>query len=402
MRRGLRLRATRAAGLSVLCALLLTLITGLPSAMAENAPQIASPHAILVDFETGTVLFERGADDLVAPASTAKLMTAEMVFARLKAGTLQPTQTFKISETAWRQGGAPSHGSTMFAKLNSEVSIEDLLRGLIVDSANDAAIALAEGIAGSQGAFSVLMTRRAHELGFTHLSFTDAWGNANPDQNVTAREMALLARHIIKTYPDLYKLFGEKEFLWNKIKQPNRNPLLSMDIGADGLKTGNIGDSGYSIVGSAVENGQRLIVAIYGADKAGQRADDARKLLQWGFRTFEARRLFAAGDVVGSAQVHGGQARSVPLVATREVKVLVPRDGSGRLSAKISYIGPLMAPVEADSEVATLKLYLGAAEVLSVPLRTASAVPLGSLQQRALDAGLSYFGDLFRKYVLRS
>lgn len=359
-------------------------------------------HAILMDAGTGTVLFEKGADDLVTPASTAKLMTAELVFQRLKAGTLRPDQQFKVSTTAWRQGGARSGGSTMFAKLNSNISVDDLLHGLIVDSGNDAAITLAEGIAGSQGAFAVLMTRRARELGLTHLSFTDSWGDADPAQKVTAREMAQLADHIIEIYPEYYKIFGEREFTWNKIKQPNRNPLLGMDIGADGLKTGNVDASGYAIVGSALENGERLIVAIYGAHKASERAEEARKILLWGFRNFEARKIFSAGDVVGSASIYGGDSRSVPLVAAKDIRVLVPREGSEKLSAKIAYTGPLLAPIEADKAAATLKLFRGTDEVLSVPLRTANAVPVGSLPKRAFDAGMQYVGDLFRKYVLRS
>ncbi len=382
--------------------LALAVLTALATSGGAEPLQTSVPHAILMDADSGTVLFEKGADDLVTPASTAKIMTAELVFQRLKGGTLKPDQMFRVSETAWRQGGAPSRGSTMFAKLNSEISVNDLLHGLIIDSANDAAIVLAEGVAGSQGAFAVLMTRRARELGLSHLSFTDAWGAANPDQKVTAREMALLALHIAKTYPDLYRIFAERDFLWNKIKQPNRNPLLAMDIGADGLKTGNIDESGFAIVGSAVENGQRLVVAIYGAQKASERAEEARKMLQWGFRTFEARKVFAAGDVVASADVYGGTARTVPLVTESDVKVLVPRDGAERLSAKVVYMGPLMAPVAAGGAEASLKLYRGDTEILKVPLHTANEVPVGSLPERALDAGLGYVGDLFRKYVLRS
>ena len=384
-------------------ALSIAWFAGIPATSLRAEPlQTSVAHAILIDADTGTVLFERGADDVVTPASTAKIMTAELVFQRLTAGTLKPDQLFRVSETAWRQGGAPSHGSTMFAKLNSLISVDDLLHGLIIDSANDAAIVLAEGIAGSQGAFAVLMTRRAHDLGLTHLTFTDAWGDSNPDQKVTAREMALLADHIIQTYPDLYKMFGQRDFMWNKIKQPNRNPLLNMDIGADGLKTGNIDSSGFSIVGSAIENGERLIVAIYGAQKASERAEESRKILQWGFRNFEARKVFAAGDIVGTADVYGGESRSVPLATDKEIKVLVPRDGGDKLSAQIAYTGPLLAPVEVNRQVAALKLFRGTTEVLSVPLRTTQAVPVGSLPKRALDAGLGYFGDLFRKYVLRS
>jgi D-alanyl-D-alanine carboxypeptidase (penicillin-binding protein 5/6) len=364
--------------------------------------QTSLPHVILMDAATRTVLYERGADDPVTPASTAKLMTAVIVFDLLTTGKLKPDTMFPISETAWRQGGAPSRGSTMFAALHSEVSVDNLLHGLIIDSANDAAIALAEGIAGSEGAFATLMTTRARDLGFSHLTFTNAWGRPDPDQKVTAREMALLADYIIETYPAFYKIFGERDFLWNKIKQPNRNPLLLMDIGADGLKTGNIDTSGFALVGSAVQNGQRLIVAIYGARSASERADEARKLLQWGFRSFESKLLFAAGDTIGSAQVFGGETRDVPLVAPKDIRVLMPREPADRLSARIAYVGPLAAPISQDQPVATLKLLRGTTEVLNVPLRTGRAVAVGSLPRRALDAGLEYVTGLFRKYVMKT
>ncbi len=214
--------------------------------------------------------------------------------------------------------------------------------------------------------------------------------------------MALLADYVIETYPELYKIFGERDFLWNKIKQPNRNPLLLMDLGADGLKTGNIDTSGYALVGSAVQNGQRLIVSIYGARTAGERAEEARKLLQWGFRSFESRKLFAAGDTIGSAQVFGGDSREVPLVAAKEVRVLMPREGGEKLTARVVYTGPLAAPLESDQAVASLKLLRGTAEVLSVPLQTGRAVAVGTLPHRALDAGLEYLTGLFRRYVLKT
>lgn len=379
-----------------------TLVVHAPDPATGQTLQTNVAHAILIDGATRTVLFEHGADELMTPASTAKIMTAEIVFEMLQSGTLKLDRLFRVSETAWRQGGAPSRGSTMFARLNSQISVDDLLHGLIIDSANDAAIVLAEGIAGSQGAFATLMTNRARELGFPHLTFTDAWGDANPDQRVTAREMALLADHLIETFPELYRIFGQRDFLWNKIKQPNRNPLLAMDIGADGLKTGNIDNSGYAIVGSATQNGERLIVAIYGARSASERADEARKILQWGFRAFDPRKVFAAGDTVGYAEVYGGMSRSVPLITDKDIRLLVPREGTEKLSAKIAYTGPLVAPVETGKPVANLQLYRGAHEVLSVPLLTGEAVATGSLPRRALDAGLEYVGDLFRKYVLRS
>ena len=364
--------------------------------------QTSLNHVILMDAETRTVLFERGADDAMTPAATAKIMTADIIFSLLKSGKIRPDQQFTVSETAWRQGGAPSRGSTMFAKLNSQIGVDDLLHGLIIDSANDAAIVLAEGVAGSQGAFATQMIKHARELGLAHLTFTNAWGDANPEQKVTPRDMALLADDLIQTYPDLYKIYGQHDFLWNKIKQPNRNPLLAMDIGADGLTTGNIDNSGYALVGSAVQGDERLIIAVYGAPSAKERAEEARKILQWGFRAFDIRKLYTAGAVVGTAQVYGGETRQVPLVTTRDVKVLVARDGSEKLAARIVYTGPLLAPVQANQDLASLKLYSGDKEVLTVPLRTAADVSVGSLHKRALDAGLEYVADLFRKYVLRS
>jgi len=361
--------------------------------------QTSVPSAILIDAETRSVLFEKNADDPETPASTAKVMTAELVFREIKEGRLKLTDEFPISENAWRTGGAPSHGSSMFAALNSQVSVEDLIRGLVIDSGNDAAIALAEGIAGSEGAFATLMTRRARELGLSHLVFTNAWGQGDPEQKVTAREMALLADHVIETYPDLYKYFGEHEFLWNKIKQPNRNPLLTMNIGADGLKTGNIDASGFGLVGSAVENGQRLILAIYGAKSGKERSDEARKILLWGFRSFEPKTIFTKGETVGTARVFGGTSEDVPLVADADVRVLLPRESSERLSAKIVYQGPLIAPVEADKEVARLKISRGPSVILDLPLRTAESVERGSLPHRAMDAGWEYATILFRHYV---
>ena len=375
----------------------------LPRAAAAETPlQTDAAHAILIDAATGTVLFERGADAVTAPASTSKIMTAEIVFELLASGKLKPDQSFEVSETAWRQGGAPSRGTTMFAKPRSQIPVTDLLQGLIVDSANDAAIVLAEGISGSQGAFATLMTRRARELGLDHLTFTDAWGDDNPDQRVTPREMALLTQHQIASFPDLYKLYGQRDYLWNKIKQPNRNPLLTMDIGADGLKTGNVGDSGYSIVGSAVQSDERLILALYDVKSARERADESRKIFQWGFRSFTRRKLFAAGDAIASADVYGGASGSVRLVTDHDIGVLIPRDAADKLSAKVVYEGPLPAPVEAGQEVAKLKLYRGDEEILSTPLKTGEAVGTGSLSRRALDAGLGYIGDMVRKYVLRS
>jgi D-alanyl-D-alanine carboxypeptidase (penicillin-binding protein 5/6) len=352
-----------------------------------------------MDFESRSVLFEKAADQLVSPASLVKLMTAELVFRELKEGRLTLDRTFTVSEQAWRRGGAPAGGSTMFAQVRSQIRIEDLLRGLIVLSGNDAAIAIAEGLAGTEENFALMMTRRAAELGLDKMNFRNSWGKADPEQKVTVRQLAQLTEHLIRVYPEYYHFFGEKDFTWNKIRQQNRNPILTMDIGADGLKTGNVEDSGFALVGSAVENGQRLILAFVGAKNPRERADEARKILSWGMRSFESRLLFEARSEIGSASVFGGARSSVPLTSERPIRVLIPRGSTERLTGQIVYQGPLPAPVSAGTEVARLRVLRGKTLILDQPLVTMEDIGQGSLPQRALDASLELGYGLFRTYV---
>jgi len=246
--------------------------------------QAKVPYAILLDASTGAVLFEKRADAAVAPESTTKVLTAEIVFREIAAGRLRPSTRMPVSARAAREGDAKSGGSSMFLQANAQVSVDDLLRGLIVASGNDAAIALAEGVAGSEGAFAARMNEEARALGLRHSHFVNAWGNGNPGQKVTARDMAHLAAYVIGTYPQFYHYFGEPEFTWNGIRQQNRNPLLFMNIGADGLKTGHLAASGYGLVGSAVQGGRRLIVVLYGARTEAERGSEGRRLLEFGFR----------------------------------------------------------------------------------------------------------------------
>ena len=372
------------------------------SAFAQTPFQTSAPYALLMDADTGSVLFEKSSDTPVSPASTVKIMTAELVFRELKEGRLKLDDEFTVSENAWRTGGAMARGSSMFASLNSKVRVEDLLRGIAIVSGNDAAIILAEGIAGSEEAFADRMTKRAAELGLPHLTFRNPWGKDHPSQKVTAREMTLLAAHIIKTYPEFYRYFSEREFTWNKIKQQNRNPLLGMDLGADGLKTGNIDEaSGYGLVASGVLNGQRLILSIYGLRNAKERSEEARKIMQWGYRSFESRAVLAAGDNVGSARVYGGEQMNVALVASSPVRVLMPRGATERLTAKIVYQGPIMAPVQEGAEVARLRVYRGSVLALDAPLMAGETIAQGPLHRRAFDASLELGQSLFRKYVLK-
>lgn len=361
-----------------------------------------APFAILVDAESGSVLFEKNADDAMSPASMVKVMTTELAFKAIKEGSLSPEDTMTISENAWRRGGAPSGGSTMFAQLNSRVRVIDLIRGAIIHSGNDASIALAEGMRGTDEVFAAAMNARARELGMTRTTFKNSWGAFHPDQKTTARDLATLSVHVIRSYPDLYKIYGETEFTWNKIRQLNRNPLLTMNIGADGLKTGNIEDSGFGLIGSAVEGGTRLVVVVNGLKTGRDRAEEARKLLVWGLRAFDHRALFAKGEVIGSASVFGGAVGSVPLVSDTPVRVMSPRGSNERLVGRIVWQGPIVAPIKEGDQIARLKVFRGKTLALDIPLRAAQDVAPGALHQRALDAGVEWFGGLFRRYVFKS
>lgn len=354
-----------------------------------------APHAILLDYDTGTVLFEKSADEPFEPASMAKLMTVELVFKELEEGRLKQGQTLPVSEHAWRTGGAPAGGSAMYAAIHSDVPVHDLLRGLIVQSGNDAAIVLAEGIAGSEAAFVDRMNSRAAELGMRNSRFRNSNGLHDPDQVVTARDLSILARHIIHDYPDYYPIFSEPEFTWNKIRQMNRNPMIGDNVGVDGLKTGFIKESGYGITVSAVRNGQRLILVIAGLGSEGDRETEAKKLLDWGFRSFQPVTAFDEGEVVAEASVYGGVTGRVALKADGPVHILVPRDAKDALKARVVYEGPLIAPVEAGIEVGTLKVWSGDRLIQETPLYTAEAVGRGPLHSRALDAlGELLFGWL--------
>jgi D-alanyl-D-alanine carboxypeptidase (penicillin-binding protein 5/6) len=363
--------------------------------------QTGAPSAILIDGESGSVLYEKNADMLLPPASLSKLMTTEVVLNEIAQGRLKPADEFIVSENAWRRGGAPSHTSSMFAPIHSRVAVDDLLHGVVIQSGNDACIVLAEGIAGSEEKFAEMMTARARELGLAKSTFGNSNGLPDPKQLMTVRELARLARQIIRTYPDYYHLYGETEFTWNKIRQLNRNPLLTMNIGADGLKTGFIKEAGYGLVGSAVQNGMRLIVVLNGAKTDKERAEEGKKLLEWGFHNFQAETLFAEGQTITDAKLYGGERGSVPLMADRVVSLMVSRAAQNKLIARVVYTGPVPAPVQQGQPIGTLKVWRNDALVLEVPLRAAESVGTGNLSQRAFDAATELMIGLFRAGIQR-
>jgi D-alanyl-D-alanine carboxypeptidase (penicillin-binding protein 5/6) len=363
--------------------------------------QTSVPAALVLDPESDSILFEKNGDQLVAPASLAKLMTLEFVFNEIKQGRIKLTDEYIISDNAWRKGGAPSHGSTMFAAIHSRIKLDDLIHGIIVDSANDACIALAEALAGNEAEFGAMLTKRAREIELEKSTFTNATGYSDPNLRVTPRELAQLARHIMQTYPDFYPYFAEREFTWNNIRQQNRNPLLALGIGADGLKTGETAEAGFNLVGSAVQDNLRLIVVVTGAKSEKERAEEARKMLDSGFHGFEARVLFAEGQTIGEAKVFGGDASYVPLVGPGTIRVMMPRNGSERLLARIVYTGPVPAPVSKGQTIGKLKVWRGENLALEVPLKAAEDVGTGGMSHRAMDAATELMIGLFRAGVDR-
>jgi D-alanyl-D-alanine carboxypeptidase (penicillin-binding protein 5/6) len=364
----------------------LTLLLGILSTpVSAQLFETRAKQAYLVDADTGTVLFAKNEKDPVPPASLAKLMTMEVVFNAIESGRLTLDDTFQVSENAWRTGGAASRTSTMFAELKSSIRLEDLIRGVIVQSANDGCIIIAEGMAGSEDNFARLMTERARAIGLTDSVFGNSSGLPHPDSKVTMKDLVTLARHIQSTYPQFYKYYSEPDFTWNKITQRNRNPLLGLDIGVDGLKTGFTEESGYGIVSSIKRDGRRLFLAMSGMASQRERAEEARKILEWGIRAFDRKQLFSEGETIAEVGVYGGETPAV-LNAKGPVDILLPITNPDRLTARITYHWPLRAPLEAGAEIAVLKVYIGDTLSQETPLYAVNAVRKGALHSQALDA----------------
>jgi serine-type D-Ala-D-Ala carboxypeptidase (penicillin-binding protein 5/6) len=355
-----------------------------------------APTAILIEASSGSVLFEKNADELRPASSMMQIMTAEVVFHALQQGDVKLTDEYRVSENAWRRGGAPAGGPTMFAAIHSKVSVDDLLHGAIILNGNDGCMVLAEGIAANERAFAEMMTKRARELGLTQSVFANSSGLPDPGNKMTVRELAKLSRYVIQTYPDFYKLFAERDFTWNKIHQQSRNPLLAGLEGVDGLKTGYTKEGGYGMVASAVQNDIRLIVAINGLDDPDDRVSEAKKMLEWGFRNFETRTLFAADQPVGYAKVFGGDSRSVRLASSEPIKVMVQKNGTDKLIARVVYNGPVRAPIAVGQQVGVVKIWRGANIAVESPVYATEAVGAGSTMRRAIDGASELVIGMFR------
>jgi D-alanyl-D-alanine carboxypeptidase (penicillin-binding protein 5/6) len=349
--------------------------------------ETTAPHAILVDAKSGTVFFEKRADELVQPASMSKLMTMVMVFEALKAGTVTEDTEFKISVNAWKRGGTASGGSTMFADVNTNVKLIDLMHGAMIQSANDACIAIAEGLAGSEEEFAARMTKRAKELGLENAVFRNTTGLPKPENRASVRDLTILARYIVSEFPEYYKIYGKPEFTWNNITQKNRNPLLLDYPGADGIKTGYIREAGYGLVGSAVRDGRRLILVVAGLPSITERKEEAQKLLDWGFRQFKTVDVYAAGDVVSKARVWGGRSRWVDLVIKQDLRLALSAKEQESVEVKLSYAGPLIAPVKAGTPIGTVRFLIDGKAIADVKVETANDVAaVDSIWSRAMDS----------------
>jgi len=329
-------------------------------------------EAILIDPSTGTVILNKNADEQMPPASMSKLMTAYLLFESINDGRVSLDDKFRVSENAWRKGGAASGSSTMFLPPKSEVRVEDLIRGIIVQSGNDACIVVAESLAGSEEAFARRMTDKAQELGMTGSNFMNATGWPHSEHRTTARDLATLSTRIIQDFPELFSFYSERVFTYNGIRQSNRNPLIYGYAGADGMKTGHTSEAGYGLTGTAKQGDRRLIVVVNGLKSSKDRASESARILDWGFREFNNYSLFKAGDTVEIAPVWLGTKPTVALKIDRDVHLTMSRKSRRAMKVTVEYQSPISAPITAGQSVGTLTIEAPDFETIEVPLLAAT------------------------------
>lgn len=356
--------------LSLMTAFVLSAIFAAPS-FAQNGFTTTAKQAILIDDATGMVLFEKNADEKMPTSSMSKVMTIYMVFDAIKDGRLSMDDTLLVSEKAWRKGG-----SKMFVEVDKRVKVADLVRGVIIQSGNDATIVLAEGITGTEDEFARAMSAKAKNLGMRNSNFKNASGWPDPDHYSTARDLAALGRAIYHDFPQFYKIYSETEFEYSNIKQQNRNPLLYQDIGADGIKTGHTEAGGYGLIGSGAMNGRRVFMVVNGLSSVKERASEAGKILNYGLRSFQNERLFKAGQSVAQADVKLGQSAHVDMVMDEDVLVSVLSMNANEVRARAVYDGPLIAPLQKGQQIGVLQVKIpGREELLKYPLKAGADIP---------------------------
>jgi D-alanyl-D-alanine carboxypeptidase (penicillin-binding protein 5/6) len=353
--------------LAILVAVLLAATVG-GSAIAQTIDTVAR-QAILIDLSTDTVLFEKNADLRMAPSSMSKIMTMYMVFERIKQGKLKLDDKLPVSQRAWRM-----QGSKMFVELNNAIKVEDLIRGVIIQSGNDACIVLAEGLAGSEEAFAEQMNKRAKELGLIASNFTNSTGWPDDRHYMTARDLALLANRLLKDFPEYYKYYSEREFTYHGIKQGNRNPLLYRNVGADGIKTGHTEAAGYGLTGTIERNGRRLLVVLNGLPTMQSRADEAARVLEFGFREFSFVNMFRPGDVVDQVPVWLGVQQTVPVTVPAAAGLTLGRGQQAGMQVRVMMDGPTPAPVVKGAPIGRLVVSAPGLQPREFPLVAAADV----------------------------
>jgi D-alanyl-D-alanine carboxypeptidase (penicillin-binding protein 5/6) len=365
-----------------------------PAGAAGKAPSIDTEvrNAILIDHQTGQVMFEKAADERIGPASMSKMMTVYLAFEQIKKGQLKMDDTLAVSDKTWKEWN--NRGSTMFIPARARVKVEDLLRGIIVQSGNDACVVLAEGLYGSEAAFADAANRRAKELGLTNSRFTNSTGWPDPDHYMSVRDLAILGKRLIDDFPEFYPMFKEKDFTYNGTRQGNRNPLLYKDTGADGIKTGHTEEAGFGLTASAVRGGRRIVMAVHGLGNMRQRAGEAERILDWAFRAFATYSLFKAGDKVGEAEVWLGEKLKVPVTASEDVAVTLGREARRDLKVQVVTEEPVPAPVRKGDRIGKLVIAAPGIAAREVPLEAAEDVEkLGTLARIGVSLGYVLLGS---------
>lgn len=377
-----------------LCALLIQPVSAqdqaLPDTMIPSPPSLAATSWLLMDANSGEVLVENDADEALPPASLTKMMTAYLVEREIDEGNISPQDQVRISENAWRTGG-----SRMFVQEGTQVSVDDLLKGVVIQSGNDASVALAEHIAGAESAFADLMNQQAQRMGMNNSHFMNATGLPNENHYSSARDLAILARHIIQDYPEHYGTYSEKYFTYNDIRQPNRNRLLWRDPSVDGLKTGHTEAAGYCLVASAKKGDTRLIAVVMGTNSEEARAQETQKLLSYGFRFFETFKLYDQGAVLNEPRIWGGASDTLRLGVASDVYLTVPQGRRDDMTAKLNIQETIKAPVQAGQRLGTLEIQLSDQVVREEALIALESVEEGGFFKRIWDTVLLFVTGLF-------
>jgi D-alanyl-D-alanine carboxypeptidase (penicillin-binding protein 5/6) len=353
---------------------LTVLLCGVAYGFNAYGYETAAKNAILMDFDTGEYLYAKNAEESVPPASMSKLMTVYILMSKIKDGTVKLDDTFSVSENAWRKGGAATGGSTMFLSIGDNVSVENLIKGIVIQSGNDACIVVAENIAGSEEDFAVLMNKTAKKLGLKNSSFANSTGLPHPDHRMSVEDLAVLSHHIIEEFPDLYHYFSQKEFVYNKIKQGNRNPLLYTMKNADGLKTGHTEEAGFCLAASARKGERRLIEVMSGMNSNKERSEEAERLMSWGFREFDNYTLFTKNQVMATANVWYGADKQIDLVVSDDVVKTVHLSDTDNVKSTAEYDEPIKAPIKAGQELGKLTIEIQGQKPVVVPLVAAQDV----------------------------